>query len=324
MKISVIGGGSWGTALARLISENGHAVSLWVYEPDCARAIQTKRINPYLPDILLPASLKATACMEEALAGTVFLLFAVPSHATRAVLTQASAFLSPDIPIVSATKGIEKKSLMLIGQVILDVLEYHNPQSIAFLSGPSFSREVALGMPTAVVIAAQDPALAKQAQAVLSRPTFSVTQTQDVLGVQLAGAVKNVIALAVGCADGMGWGNNARARIITTGLSEMVRLGAAMGAQPDTFYGLAGVGDLCLTCGSDLSRNLRSGRHLAAGGPLTALSNMTVEGIESTAPVYGLAKREGVRMPIVEAMYDVLNNGVSVAEALGKVLNAPL
>ncbi|MFQ5950423.1 MAG: NAD(P)H-dependent glycerol-3-phosphate dehydrogenase, partial [Nitrospiria bacterium] len=232
MKIAVIGGGSWGTALARLLSHKGHAISLWVYEKEVVASIRSRRENKiYLPGVSLPDRLYASTNMEEVLSDAKWVLFAVPSHVSRGVLTQMSPFLTPRIPIISATKGIERKSLMLISEVIREATQRETTDRIAVLSGPSFAKEIVLEHPTAVSLAATDYRLAARVQTVLSTDFFKLFLCPDLIGVQLGGALKNVIALAAGGSDGLGFGYNTIAVLMARGLSEIARLGVAMGAD---------------------------------------------------------------------------------------------
>ncbi|MGH7254276.1 MAG: NAD(P)H-dependent glycerol-3-phosphate dehydrogenase, partial [Nitrospirales bacterium] len=254
--VAVIGAGAWGTTLARLLAEQGLTVRLWAYEPEVVAAIREKHENTlFLPGIRLPPTVQPTGSLAEAVADAAFLLFAVPSHAARAVLRQLAPLLSGGIPLVSATKGIEETTLKLVTQVMEDTLPASQHGSLAVLSGPSFAAEVARGHPTAVVLAGKDPDRVRTLQALLMTPSFRVYAGSDLLGVQLGGALKNVIAIAAGVVDGLELGHNPRAALITRGLAEMVRLGSAMGADPRTFAGLSGMGDLVLTCTGPLSRN---------------------------------------------------------------------
>ena len=259
-RVAVIGAGAWGTTLARLLADTGLHVRLWAYEREVVEAIRHKHENTlFLPGVRLPTSLSPTISLGEALQDRELLVFAVPSHAARAVLRQIGPLLSGPIPLVSATKGIEEGTFQLMSQVIQETLPPGMHRSLAFLSGPSFAAEVCRGQPTAVVLAGEDVELVRRLQALLMTPFFRVYAGTDLIGVQLGGALKNVMALAAGVVDGLGLGHNTRAALITRGLAEMVRLGTAMGADPRTFYGLSGVGDLVLTCTGALSRNYTVG-----------------------------------------------------------------
>ena len=252
-KIAVIGAGSWGTTLANLLAKKGYSVTLWCYEEDLAERIPKTRINDlYLPAVILSENLQATNNLKRAVSNKKLLLFVTPSQATRQVLSQALPDLSPQTLIVSASKGIENDSLMLLSQVFEELLPEEMHKNLGFLSGPSFANEVSVDMPTAVVAAARDGGVAKEIQTIFSTETFRVYNHSDIIGVELGGAMKNVIALAAGVADGLGFGHNTRAALITRGLAEMTRLGIKLGGAAETFAGLAGMGDLVLTCTGDL------------------------------------------------------------------------
>lgn len=319
-RFTVIGGGSWGTSLAFLLADKGYPVKLWVYEKELAQQIQKDRVNSlYLPGTKLPYSITATNSFEEAVAGSELILFVVPSHVARSVLIQLAPYLPAGVPIVCATKGIENDTLMLMSDVLKDVLPAdHHPQ-FAFLSGPSFAKEVCQRLPTAVSLAAADHDLAVKLQATFATPYFKVFTTTDVIGVQIGGALKNVIALAAGGADGMGFGTNTRAALITRGLVEIMRLGVALGAQTRTFYGLSGIGDLVLTCTGELSRNRNVGFKIGQGMKLREIlaeMKMVAEGVNTTKSAYQLAQKLQVKMPIVEQIYAVLFQDKDPREAV--------
>ncbi len=308
--IAVIGGGGWGTALAYLLADKGYTVRLWVYEKELAGDIRNTRENKlYLPGVELPENIAATSSLDEALAGSGIIVFVVPSQAARSVLKQMSDLVGKDSVLVSCTKGIENDSLMLMSDVIRDVFPVTYHRRLMFLSGPSFAEEVSKRLPTAVSLAGYDSQLCSKTQKILTTPYFKVFTSADVTGVQLGGALKNVIALASGGADGLGFGHNTRAALITRGLAEITRLGVAMGADPVTFAGLSGMGDLVLTCTGHLSRNRMVGYKIGQGIKLSEiLDNMktVAEGVRTTRSAYELAKRYNVRMPIVEQIYAVL------------------
>lgn len=320
MNIAVIGGGSWGTALARLLARKGHSVSLWVYEKEVVESIRLRHENAvYLPGVSLPKTLSATSSLKEALQNAKWVVFAVPSHVARDVLIQMSPFLSPETPIISATKGIERKGLKFISEVICEALRRKNTDRIAVLSGPSFAKEVVLEHPTAVVLAASDTRLAARIQNIFSTPFFRLFLSADLIGVQLGGALKNVIALAAGGSDGLGFGYNTKAVLITRGLSEMARLGLAMGADINTFYGLSGMGDLFLTCSGTLSRNRRVGEEIGKGVPLPQIlkqMQMVAEGVHTTESAYALSQKYKVEMPIVREIYRILFEGKPPKQAV--------
>ncbi len=309
-QLAVIGAGSWGTTLANLLAEKWQNVTLWCYESDLAERMAQTRVNDlYLPDIKLAENLQVTSDLARAVAGKQMLLFVTPSQVTRHVLQQAL----PDIPttalIVSASKGIENDSLMLLSQVFAELLPESMQHRLGFLSGPSFAREVSAGMPTAVVAAATDFAVAEEIQQIFSTERFRVYTHNDIIGVELGGAMKNVIALAAGVADGLGFGHNTRAALITRGLAEMTRLGLQLGGSAETFAGLAGMGDLVLTCTGDLSRNRSVGIELGRGrkiDEIVAGMTMVAEGVKTTLSAYELAEKLGVEVPIIEQMYLVL------------------
>lgn len=319
-RIGVIGAGAWGTALAKHLAEKGLLVRLWAYEREVVDSIRASRENRlFLPGVILPRSLTATHILGEAVQDCDGLLFAVPSHVARPVLREMAPLLSSGLPIVSATKGVEEDSLQLISQIMDDVLPRHMRDRILVLSGPSFAAEVSQGQPTALCLAGRDGELVAAFQAACMTPALRIYADSDLIGVQLGGALKNVMALAAGVVDGLGLGHNTRAALITRGLAEMVRLGTAMGADPRTFYGLSGVGDLVLTCTGTLSRNHTVGVRLGGGEKLeTVLSGMqaVAEGIRTARAALGLARRAGVEMPIVQEINAVLFEGKSCRRAV--------
>lgn len=319
-RIGVIGAGAWGTALAKHLAEKGLLVRLWAYEREVVDSIRASRENRlFLPGVILPRSLTATHILGEAVQDCDGLLFAVPSHVARPVLREMAPLLSSGSPIISATKGVEEDSLQLISQIMDDVLPRHMRDRILVLSGPSFAAEVSQGQPTALCLAGRDGELVAAFQAACMTPALRIYADSDLIGVQLGGALKNVMALAAGVVDGLGLGHNTRAALITRGLAEMVRLGTAMGADPRTFYGLSGVGDLVLTCTGTLSRNHTVGVRLGGGEKLeTVLSGMqaVAEGVRTARAALGLARRAGVEMPIVQEINAVLFEGKSCRRAV--------
>ena len=323
MKIAVIGAGSWGTALAWLLSHNKHEISLWAYEEAVTETIKKTRENTsYLPGIKLNHFIVPTSNIEQALHEAAWVLFVVPSHVSRNVLTNMRPYLSDTTPIVSATKGIERKTLLLVSEVICEVLERKNSQQVAVLSGPSFAKELVQSHPTAVSLATKNTRLARRIENAFATPFFRMFLSSDLIGVQLGGALKNVIALAAGGADGLGFGYNTKAILLTRGLSEMARLGIAMGADINTFYGQSGMGDLFLTCGGSLSRNRAVGEKIGTGQSLESIQksmNMVAEGVKSTRGVLELAGRYDIEMPIATQVGRVLYEGASPNEVL-KVL----
>lgn len=320
MRISVVGAGSWGTALAQLLAKNGHAVSLWVYEAKLAETLRRHHVNDlYLPGVFLPESVQIETNIGSALTGAQAVIFAVPSHVTRPLLAQAAPFLPQAIPMISATKGIERQSLLLMSQVIQEVLGRKDTNRIAILSGPSFAQEVAIEHPTAVTLAASEMRLAVRLRRALTTPYFKLFLSNDLIGVQLGGALKNVLALCAGLLDGLGYPGNTKAALMTRGLSEMTQLGMAMGAQPLTFYGLSGMGDLFLTCTGALSRNRRVGEKIGQGQRLSEIlpqNKSVAEGVHTTESAVALAQKYHVEMPIIHEMYRVLFEGKSPKHAL--------
>jgi glycerol-3-phosphate dehydrogenase (NAD(P)+) len=310
--------------LARLLALKGLKVHLWAFEPEVVEVIRAKRENTlFLPGVTLPKSLEPTDSLAVAVKGAEWLIFAVPSHAARSVLVRMRPLLPVAAPVTSATKGIEESTLKLISQVMQDTLPFAMHGCLTVLSGPSFAAEVCAGHPTAVTLAGEDTALVKRLQGILMTPTLRVYAGADPIGAQLGGALKNVIALAAGVVDGLGLGNNARAALITRGLAEMIRLGVAMGADPRTFYGLSGVGDLVLTCTGALSRNHAVGVALASGRPLDEIvkgMRAVAEGVRTSRATLGLAQRHGVEMPIVRAVCEVLFDGKPCRQAVSELM----
>jgi glycerol-3-phosphate dehydrogenase (NAD(P)+) len=309
-RIAVIGAGAWGTSLASVLADRYSDVSLWVYEADLAQEMARTRENAiYLPGVRLAHSIRPTSSMEEAMAGRDMVVVVVPSHVFRRIMDRAGNCFEPGVLVVSATKGIEVESLCTMHQIMESALDPSQRGRLAVLSGPSFAREVAQRCPTAVVAASTSPDVARCVQRALSGGPLRVYAGTDPLGVELGGAIKNVIAIAAGIVDGLALGTNARAALITRGLAEMTRLGVAMGAQPATFAGLAGMGDLVLTCTGDLSRNRTLGRQLAGGAhapDLLAGAKTVAEGVNACRSVVRLAERHGIEMPICQAVYRVL------------------
>ncbi|HET7584627.1 MAG TPA: NAD(P)H-dependent glycerol-3-phosphate dehydrogenase [Gemmatimonadaceae bacterium] len=307
MRCAVVGAGAWGTALADLLARMRHEVTLWAYEPEVAEHITRHGENArFLPGVRLQPSLRATADLASALAGAALVAFATPSHVLRSVARQGDGTIPADATVAVATKGIERGSLALMSQVIADEVP---GRPVVALSGPSFASEVAAGYPTALVAASRDADAAAMVQQAFSGERFRVYTHHDVVGVELGGALKNVIAVAAGITEGLGLGFNARAALITRGLAEMTRLAVALGASPLTLSGLAGVGDLVLTCTGSLSRNRSLGAELAAGVPLDrilASRDTVAEGVVTTQSAHALAAREDVEMPIVAAVHRIL------------------
>jgi len=329
MDIGVVGAGSWGTALADLLARIGHRVTLWAYESDLVlRMRETKENDLYLPDISLHEELEFTNSLVEVVKSKELILLVPPSQLMRQILRQLLLHLEDGRILVSASKGIENESLMTMSQVISEELKAAGRKAdLAFLSGPSFAREVARGLPTAVVVAAEDVAIAELVQKVFSGEFFRVYTNSDVIGVEFGGSLKNVMALAAGIADGLGFGSNTRAALITRGLSEMTRLGVAAGAERQTFAGLAGMGDLVLTCTGDLSRNRSVGLELGRGRSLQDIlagMNMVAEGVKTTISTYQLAAKLNVSAPITEQVYKILEEGKDPHQAVTDLLDRSL
>lgn len=319
MRVTVIGGGSWGTALAHLLAGKGHPVTILMRDAALADSLATAHENSrYLPGLPLHPALKATNCAATALSETELCILAAPCQHLRATLRALGPHLPTACPLVCASKGIEQKTLLTMSQMLEEELPEFAAR-YAILSGPSFAREVVLGMPTAVVLGCADAELGRSLREVFSTSLFRVYSSRDVLGVELGGAVKNVMAIAVGIADGLAFGANARAALITRGLAEISRLGVALGAQQTTFMGLSGMGDLVLTCTGDLSRNRQVGLRLGAGESIAHITNgmrMVAEGVSTTEAVTALAVRLGVNLPISGMVRDILAESLDPREAV--------
>ena len=320
--IAVLGAGSWGTALATHLARNGNPTRLWGHDPEAMAPLIAERVNRrYLPDAPFPPDLAPTADLDAALHGVRDVLVVVPSHAFAETLRRLRGALPPEACLAWATKGLEPETGRLLSEVATECLP--DVRGLAVLSGPTFAREVAAGLPTAITVAASDEAFAEAMSLRLHAETFRTYTSSDLAGVQLGGAVKNVLAIAAGIADGLGFGANARAALVTRGLAEMLRLGEALGAHHATFMGLAGLGDLVLTCTDDQSRNRRFGLALGRGtAPEEALAEIgqVVEGRGTAREVRRLAGRHAVEMPIVEQAYRVLWSGVPPRDAVHALL----
>jgi len=314
-KIAVFGSGSWGTGIALLLARAGHQVSLIGIFSDEVDLMTRKRENvPYLPGVFLPEEISPTTDIAQIEAEAVFL--SVPSHAVRESACRIRPYLRPGCIVVNTAKGLEEETHLRLSEVLKQELPDH---PIAVLSGPSHAEEVGKDVPTAVVVAADDIAVAEAVQDLIMTTKFRVYTNLDMIGVEMGGALKNIIALCTGVLDGMNPRDNTKAALITRGLAEMTRLGVAMGAQPQTFSGLSGIGDLIVTCTSLHSRNLRAGRALGTGKPLEEVLRevgMVVEGVRSTKVAYELSRKYGITMPITEEAYKVLFEGLSPQEAL--------
>ena len=326
--IAVIGAGGWGIALTKLLSDTGEPTTLWCHGSDSYRALEEKREHStYLPGIILSSTIEVTRSLEAAVAGKILIICAVPSHAAREVMSSAAPHVSSETLVLCGTKGLEEESLKTMSEVLADIFGSARQERHAFISGPTFAMEVARGLPAAITVAAYRDEVASQIQETLSTPNFRVYSSRDVVGVQMGGVIKNVIAIAAGISDGLGLGQNARAALITRGLAEMTRLAVRMGADPMTLSGLPGLGDLILTCAGDLSRNRQAGIQIAHGKNLediTRSSRMVAEGIRNTRSVYLLARRLQVEMPIVEQMHRVLYEGKKPSEAVRNLMQRSL
>lgn len=327
-RIAVIGAGSWGTALAGHAARQGLPVKIWAYEAEVAEAVNQHRENPvFLPGFTLPESLVATLDPAEALADATLVLSVVPSHVVRSVWKNMASHLPENALLVSASKGIEEGTCLLMHEVLAEVVPHLDRERFVCLSGPSFAKEVIQELPTAVVAASESEAAARRVQVCLSCPTFRVYTTDDVTGTEIGGALKNVVAIAVGASDGLGLGTNARAGLITRGLAEITRIAVAHGAKPLTLSGLAGVGDLVLTCTGSLSRNRYVGEELGKGRHLDEIlegMHMVAEGVRTTRSTLELNDRLQVEMPIAEQVYRMLYEDLSPAEATSRLMGRSL
>ncbi len=325
-RVGVIGAGAWGTTLAKLLAEKAHSVTLWVWEHELALTMARERENSiYLPGVELPDTLEVTTSLMQAARGRSALLLATPSHVLRTVFTGLLPSIEATTVLISATKGLEQDSCQTMSQVIRQVAP--ELRALAVLSGPSFAKEVSRGLPAAVVAASDDEQTAKRVQGLLSTSTFRVYAGHDPLGVELGGAIKNVIAIAAGVVDGLGLGHNALAALVTRGLREISRLGVAMGARADTFAGLAGLGDLVLTCTGDLSRNRQLGLALAKGASVSDLlrrSPTVKEGVNAAKAAVTLAERFSVEMPICREICSILFEKKSPREAVAHLMTRAL
>lgn len=325
MRCAIIGAGAWGTALADLLARNGHEVALWAREPEVVASVNTRHENTtFLPGARLHDGVVAYAELARTCAGAELVLFATPSHVLRGIARDAAPAVDVDATIVVATKGVERETLAVMSDILAQQFPTH---AIVALSGPSFAAEVVARQPTAVVAASNSASAAALVQRTLSGGEFRVYTHDDVMGVELGGALKNVIAVATGIAEGLEMGFNARAALITRGLAEMTRLGVKMGASPLTFAGLAGMGDLVLTCTGSLSRNRSLGVEIARGTSLDealALRHTVAEGVMTTHSARALAAREGIEMPIVSAVYRILFEHQPPRAAIGELMRREL
>lgn len=326
--VAVVGAGGWGTALAVTLAQSHEQVRLWAYEPDLVDSIRRERSNPlYLPGVKIPDAVCPSHSFEEVLEGAGIVISAVPSHVCRDVFTRMAHLLGPEMRFVSATKGIEISSLMRMSEVIRDVLGPRFDPRVAAISGPTFAFEVARAEPTALVVASPDEQLRAVIQAELSTPRFRLYTNPDIVGVEIGGSVKNVVAIAAGVLSGMNIGHNANAALITRGLAEIMRLAEACGGRRSTLAGLAGLGDLVLTCTGHLSRNRRVGVALGEGAsPAEIMGAMhtVAEGVRTSKSTVTLARRHGVEMPIAEEVYSILYEGKNPLDAINALMEREL
>jgi glycerol-3-phosphate dehydrogenase (NAD(P)+) len=326
VKLAIVGGGSWGTALAIVLAPRFEEIGLWVYEPELAAQIAATRENAvYLPGLRLPDHVCPGTGLIGVVEGAEIVVGAMPSQHARRIYSALGPHLGPSATLVSATKGLERTSLLRMSEVILQTVP--RPTPVAVLSGPTFAQEVARGDPAAVVVASHDPAAAGRVQEAFSGPVFRLYTSADPLGVEIGAALKNVVAIAAGVCRGLGLGNNTLAALITRGLAEITRLAVAMGAQARTLAGLAGLGDLVLTCGGDLSRNRMVGIELAKGRPLSEIlgsMKMVAEGVDTCAAALALGEKFNVELPIIRQMDAVLNASKNPSEALRELMERSL
>lgn len=323
MRIAVIGAGTWGTTFASMLAEH-HDTLIWAREPEVAEAISSEHVNPlFLPDVALDPSLRASTSLDEVVDDRELVTVVVPTQHLRGVATQLGSSVRPDAAILSLAKGIEQGTLLRPTQVIAELTTAHDPQRLGVMSGPNLAKEIAAGQPSATVVALPDGTLARRVQSDLMNPRFRVYTSTDVVGCEIGGAVKNVIAIAAGMADGFGYGWNTRAALITRGLAEVARLGVALGGNPLTFLGLAGNGDLIATCSSTQSRNHRVGLELGRGRALADIladTTMVAEGVTSAPAVLALANRMGVDLPIVSEVHAVLSGRRSAGDVVDALM----
>lgn len=309
-KICVLGAGSWGTTLAHILSEKGFDISLWIREEEVCQAIQKTRENTFfLPGIKLAHNITPTNSIEEAVNGRTAIICVIPSHGVSDIFKKAAAFLSKDAIVISASKGLEQESLLTVSQILKQTLPKALHKNLAVLSGPTFAKEVSQKLPTAICAASKEKSAAEKAQRLFNTSYFRVYTNDDMIGVEVGGALKNVIAIAAGISDGLSLGMNARASLITRGLAEISRLGMRMGGRASTFAGLSGLGDLVLTCTGELSRNRSVGMMIGKGKKLSNILSemkMVAEGVKTSKAAYELAKKHGIEMPITEQVYRVL------------------
>jgi len=320
-RITLLGGGSWGTALAKLLSENGHTVTVWLRDEDQCRELTTERENKkYLPGVIIPDNIVFTSQINESLKDAEYILIVTPTQKIRSVLKQFNSEYKKNKIIINASKGIEIGTMCLVSDIVREETE---DCIFADLTGPSIAKEVVAKMPTAITVACEDKKVASEIQDMFMSSYFRVYTNDDVVGAELGGALKNIIALGAGISDGIGYGDNAKAALMNRGIVEIARLGIAMGADVETFFGLSGIGDLMVTCMSKFSRNWNAGYLIGQGYSKEEAAKkvgMVVEGISTTYAAYELSKKLNVEMPIVNAMYDLLQNNADVKETVNKLM----
>ena len=325
--IAVVGAGSYGSCLAMLFGRAGHRVSLWARNAETAAAMQDSReAQAYLPGHKLPPTVTVTADLEAAVRGKRFIVGVTPSHGIRDVLGRAAQWFDPEAIVINASKGLEESTLLTIDRLYEQIFPARIAQRATFLSGPTFATEIAAGLPAAIVLAGRDEATTLLAQETLTTLHFRIYRTDDVTGVLMGGALKNVVAIGAGISDGLGFGSNTRVALMTRGLAEITRIGVAMGANPMTFMGLSGMGDLVLTCSGDASRNRRVGLALGQGkkmADILAEMRQVAEGVKTAKVAKELTAKIGVDSPIVDAMYAIIHEGVPVRDAITRLLTRP-
>ena len=328
VRIAVVGAGGWGTTLADLLAKKSEQVRLWAFEPEVAEDINTRHLNElYLPEISLSRSLSADTDLAAVVSEAEVVVLVCPSHVMRSLLTRLAGHLSRGVIIVNASKGLESKTLLRMSQVEAEVLPGDLDCRHVTLSGPSFALEVAKELPTVVTMASESAEIAEAMQELFSTDYLRVYTHDDIIGVELGGALKNVIAIATGMIEGLGLGCNTRAALITRGLAEMTRLGLVLGSRPETFSGISGLGDLVLTCTGELSRNRQVGLRIGRGESLTAITEKmrtVAEGIRTTEAAYQLALKHEIHMPITEQVYHILFKGRSVRQSLNELMKREL
>jgi glycerol-3-phosphate dehydrogenase (NAD(P)+) len=325
--IAVIGAGSYGTCLAMLFGRAGHRVAFWCRKPEVAEAMEATRANQsYLPGHELPDTVRVTADLEAAVRGKQFVVGVTPSHGIRDVLGRAAHFMDPDAIVINASKGLEEGTMFTIDRLYAEIFSERIAKRATFLSGPTFAAEIAAGLPAAIVLAGRDAETTVAAQEALRTLHFRIYTTEDVIGVLVGGALKNVIAVGAGVSDGLGFGSNTRVALMTRGLAEITRIGVALGANPLTFMGLSGMGDLVLTCSGDASRNRRVGLALGRGKKMAeVMAEMTqvAEGVKTAKVAHELARKLGVDAPIMDVMHAALHENLPVREAIDFLLSRP-